>query len=148
MAISGNLKEFRQSMGDHHFSIRDGMIMSLIRTAAVALVSAGCVIPYAWCVLAPRKSNSPANAQTGSLPDEVVVKGEDAGRKIGTSKPPLNITTDPYESIRPSLEPDRSLFMAQSRLTVGWRHTHPDSLFSARVIEAWRNVFGERSGIT
>src|SRR5262245_8277594 len=134
-------------MGDHHFPICDAMTMSGSRTTAIALAAAAFLAFDARCEPAPRGAKSAPSAQTGDLP-EVVVKGEDVGRKIGTSKMPLNITTDSYETIRPSLEPDRSLFLDQSRFTVGWRHTHPDTLFSSRVVEPWRNVFGERSGIT
>lgn len=108
--------------------------MDKIRILAVVLLG---VAPLAWS-----DTNTP-----GTLPEEVVIKGQEMGPKIGAMKPPLSIRIDPFESIRPSLEPDRNLFLAQSRLTVGWRHTHPDFLANPRVIEAWRSVFGGRSGI-
>lgn len=101
----------------------------------------------AWAEPEEKSVNPAASAQTGALPEEVVIKGQDIGAKIGAAKPPLNISMDRYETIRASLAPDRSLFLAQSRFITGWRHTHPEVLFNPRVIEAWRGIFGSRSGI-
>src|SRR5208282_4268315 len=111
--------------------------MNRTRAMAVALITLACGASWAW-----------SEPQAGALPDEVVVKGEEVGRKVGATKPPLSIKIDPYESIRPSLDPDRNLFLAQSRSTVGWRAPHPQFLLSPHVVEAWRSVFTGRTGVT
>ena len=91
-------------------------------------------------------ANNASGAENG-MPAEIVIKGEDKGAKIGSRKPMLDLKADPFETIRPTLEPDQSLLMAQSPLTTGWKNTHPDILFSDRVIEPWRGIFSDRSGI-
>lgn len=83
----------------------------------------------------------------GSLPTEVVIKAEDQGSKLNVIKPPLAIEVDPYESIRPSLKPDESMLLAVSPMTVSWRRTHPDILYSDKVIHPWRMTFSPRPGI-
>ena len=85
-------------------------------------------------------------AAPGSLPTEVVIKGEDKS-KLGAQKPPLSVEVDQYESIRPSLVPDQSLLLAVSPLTVSWRRTHPDLLENSRVVEPWRTAFSQKPGI-
>ena len=54
---------------------------------------------------------------------------------------------DAFETIRPSLEPDQSLLLAVSPLTVSWRRTHPEFLHNQRVIQPWRMTFSQRPGI-
>ncbi|MBI5630214.1 MAG: hypothetical protein HY921_04950 [Elusimicrobia bacterium] len=90
----------------------------------------------------------PAAAPTpGGLPEEVVVKGEAGTQKFGEKKPPVRVEVDPYESIRPSLEPNPSLLLTVSPLTVSWRRTYPDFLLQERVVELWRSTFSQRPGI-
>ena len=86
-------------------------------------------------------------APSGSMPTEVIIKGDDQGSKLGAQKPPLNIDVDPFESIRPSLAPDQALLLAVSPLTVSWRRTHPEFLSEPRVIQPWRTTFSQRPGI-
>lgn len=101
----------------------------------------------------PERTDKPEKADKaevktsqGGLPTEVVIKSDDSS-KLNTSKPPLQIEIDPYESIRPSLKPDESMLLAVSPLTVSWRRTHPEFLYADRVIEPWRTTFSPRSGI-
>jgi hypothetical protein len=83
----------------------------------------------------------------GGIPTEVVIKAEDSPNKMGAQKPPLNIEVDPFESIRPSLQPDQALLLAVSPLTVSWRRTHPETLMNPRVIQPYRTTFSSRPGI-
>ena len=96
---------------------------------------------------APQPKAKAASSDAPSMPQEIVIRGEDRGSKIGSRKPMLDLKADPFETIRPTLEPDQTLLMAQSPLTTGWKHTHPDILYSDRVIEPWRGIFSDRSGI-
>lgn len=82
----------------------------------------------------------------GSMPTEVVIKAD--GNKLTDTKPPLNITVDPYETIRPELKPDENLLLAVSPLTVSWRRTHPEFLMNDRVIQPWRTTFSQKAGIS
>ncbi len=99
-------------------------------------------------------SAKPADGQGGAvqtgangMPTEVVIKGEEGANKLGNVKPPLKLEVDPFESIRPSLEPDQSMLLAVSPLTVSWRRTHPEFLMNDRVIQPWRTTFSQRPGI-
>ena len=83
----------------------------------------------------------------GGIPTEVVIKAEDSPNKMGMQKPPLRLDVDAFESIRPSLEPDQSLLLAVSPLTVSWRRTHPETLMNERVVQPWRTTFSSRPGI-
>lgn len=82
----------------------------------------------------------------GSLPTEVVIKAD--GNKLTDTKPPLNISVDEFETIRPELKPDENLLLAVSPLTVSWRRTHPEFLMNDRVIQPWRTTFSQRPGIS
>lgn len=98
-------------------------------------------------VSASAQGQAPANAAvTGSMPTEVVIKAD--GAKLTDTKPPLQITVDPFETIRPELKPDQNLLLAVSPLTVSWRRTHPEFLMNDRVIQPWRTTFSQRSGIS
>ena len=83
----------------------------------------------------------------GGFPTEVEIKASGGVSKLNAVKPPLMIEVDPFETIRPSLEPDQSLLLAVSPLTVSWRRTHPDFLEYPRVIQPWRMTFSQRPGI-
>lgn len=83
----------------------------------------------------------------GGLPTEIVIRSEDSTNKLNVTKPPLSIDVDPFESIHASLKPDESLLLAVSPLTVSWRRTHPEFLYSSRVIQPWRMTFSPRPGI-
>src|SRR5581483_606131 len=98
---------------------------------------------------APAAKNNGANVQTNQsgLPTEVIIKGEQGDNKLGNLKPPLHIEADPFESIRPSLQPDQSLLLAVSPLTVSWRRTHPETLYNQRVVQPWRTTFSQKAGI-
>ncbi len=82
----------------------------------------------------------------GSMPTEIVIKAD--GNKLTDTKPPLNITVDEFETIRPELKPDENLLLAVSPLTVSWRRTHPEFLMNDRVIQPWRTTFSQRPGIS
>lgn len=82
----------------------------------------------------------------GALPQEVVIRAE-GGAKLKNLKPPLQIATDPFESIRESIKPDQGLLLAESPLTVVWRRTHPEFLRNPRVVEPWRTQFSDRPGM-
>lgn len=81
----------------------------------------------------------------GSMPQEVVIKGE-GGSKLKAAKPPLDLVVDPFDSIRESLKPDQQMLLAESPLTVVWRRTHPEFLRNPRVLQPWRTLFSERPG--
>ncbi|MDD5656151.1 MAG: hypothetical protein PHF00_02725 [Elusimicrobia bacterium] len=83
----------------------------------------------------------------GALPTEVLIKDKEGESKLNSLKPPLAIEVDPFETIKPSLEPDQSLLLAISPLTVSWRRTHPEVLDNSRVIQPWRMTFSQRPGI-
>jgi hypothetical protein len=106
--------------------------------------------PFALLLIA---SALPASAQAassapapGGMPSEVVIKAD--GAKLSDSKPPLVITVDAFETIRPDLAPDQNLLLAVSPLTVSWRRTHPEFLMNERVIEPWRTTFSQKPGIS
>ncbi|MFA6004541.1 MAG: hypothetical protein WC881_10785 [Elusimicrobiota bacterium] len=90
-------------------------------------------------------SGSPTKS---GFPSEVVIKGEEGeGNQLKNLKPPLQIDVDPFETIHQSLDPDQSLLLAISPLTVSWRRTHPDVLANPRVIQPWRLAFSQRPGL-
>lgn len=91
--------------------------------------------------------NGAVSTGANGVPTEVTIKASDDGNKLDNKKPPLKLTVDPFESIRPSLEPDQSLLLAVSPLTVSWRRTHPDFLMDDRVIQPWRTTFSTKPGI-
>jgi hypothetical protein len=95
---------------------------------------------------APEASAQSASTGTSGMPTEVVIKAE--GSKLADTKPPLSITVDPFETIRPELKPDENLLLAVSPLTVSWRRTHPEFLMNDRVIQPWRTTFSQRPGIS
>ena len=97
---------------------------------------------------APASAADPAvPAAGGAFPKEIEIKGEAGVSKLNAVKPPLHIDVDPFETIRPSLEPDQSLLLAVSPLTVSWRRTHPESLQNSRVVQPWHLTFSQRPGI-
>lgn len=97
---------------------------------------------------APVSENETAvgNSPSGEMPQEVVIRGE-GDNKLKNVKPPLQITTDPFESIRDTLKPDENLLLAESPLAVVWRRTHPEFLRNPRVVQPWRTLFSERPGM-
>ena len=102
----------------------------------------------AWFVLAvrPAAAQAPTTPAAGKLQD-VEIRGVQTGNKLENVKPPLNIEVDAFETIRPALEPDQSMLLAVSPLTVSWRRTHPETLDNQRVIQPWRLTFSQRAGI-
>lgn len=95
----------------------------------------------------PARAQVPAAPGGGGFPTEVEIKAAGGVNKLNAVKPPLAIEVDAFETIRPSLEPDQSLLLAVSPLTVSWRRTHPDFLENGRVIEPWLLTFSQRPGI-
>ena len=91
-------------------------------------------------------ASASTNSIPGSMPTEVVIKAD--GNKLSDVKPPLNITVDEFETIRPELKPDENLLLAVSPLTVSWRRTHPEFLMNDRVIQPWRTTFSQKAGIS
>ena len=91
-------------------------------------------------------ASSSTSSAPGSMPTEIVIKAD--GNKLSDVKPPLNITVDEFETIRPELKPDENLLLAVSPLTVSWRRTHPEVLMNERVIQPWRTTFSQRAGIS
>ena len=107
-----------------------------LKTALLAILA----VTWAW----PAAGQVSTAAASG---EEVDIKAEGGATKLEAVKPPLNIEVDPFETIRPSLEPDQSLLLAVSPLTVSWRRTHPEFLHNQRVVEPWRMTFSQRPGI-
>jgi hypothetical protein len=95
-------------------------------------------------ILAGPAAAAPAG---GGFPSEIEIKAAGGVSKLNAAKPPLHIDVDPFETIRPSLEPDQSLLLAVSPLTVSWRRTHPETLQNSRAIQPWRLTFSQRPGI-
>jgi hypothetical protein len=98
---------------------------------------------WAW----PAAGQASTAAAGGGFPTEVEIKAAGGVSKLNAVKPPLSIEVDPFETVRPSLEPDQSLLLAVSPLTVSWRRTHPELLQNPRVIQPWRLTFSQRPGI-
>jgi|SRR6185312_13831636 len=117
------------------------MMMTVI---AVLLMSAVGSSARAQDASAAQPSASSSSA-LGSMPTEVVIKAD--ANKLSDTKPPLAITVDPFETIRPELKPDENLLLAVSPLTVSWRRTHPEILMNDRVVQPWRTTFSQRAGI-
>lgn len=116
---------------------------------ATPVRQATAVVPNTPATPPIERSAPPAASGTpvgGQMPTEVIIQGKDAG-KLSTSKPPLRMDADPFESIRDSLKPDESLLLAESPLTITWRRTHPEFLANERVIQPWRTTFSDRAGI-
>ena len=103
------------------------------------------VLLFAVSARAEKAPASSSGTVSGGMPTEVVIKAD--GGKLSDTKPPLSITVDPFETIRPELKPDENLLLAVSPLTVSWRRTHPEFLMNDRVIEPWRTTFSQRPGI-
>ncbi|MDD5628777.1 MAG: hypothetical protein PHU21_06915, partial [Elusimicrobia bacterium] len=95
----------------------------------------------------PAAARAAAAPSGGGFPTEVEIKAQGGVNKLNTVKPPLSIEVDAFETIRPSLEPDQSLLLAVSPLTVSWRRTHPEVLHNQRVIRPWLMTFSQRPGI-
>jgi len=110
------------------------------------MMKAIAVLMLALPAGAQNPSASTAPAPGGSMPTEIVIKAD--GNKLSDTKPPLQITVDPFETIRPELKPDQNLLLAVSPLTVSWRRTHPEFLMNDRVIQPWRSTFSARPGIS
>jgi hypothetical protein len=110
------------------------------------MMKAIAVLILALPAAAQSQSGSTVAAPGGSMPTEIVIKGD--GNKLSDTKPPLQITVDPFETIRPELKPDQNLLLAVSPLTVSWRRTHPEFLMNDRVIQPWRSTFSQRPGIS
>ncbi len=101
------------------------------------------------CCLAPIALRAQAPAPTVSyneVPEEIVIKSESDDR-ISTVKPPLKITTDDFESIRKSLDPDKDVLLFESGEFKSLSHNYPEKLFSARVIQPWRVGFSDKTVI-
>ena len=112
----------------------------------VLLLSASAQAQGASSTPAPASGSVSTTSVPGSMPTEIVVKGE--GNKLSDSKPPLAISVDEFETIRPELKPDENLLLAVSPLTVSWRRTHPEFLMNDRVVQPWRTTFSQRPGIS
>lgn len=124
--------------------MRELAIILMLATAARAVDNA----PAKERADAPKDNTVPTQpAPAGGIPTEVIIKAEDSPNKLGVQKPPIHVEVDPFESIRPSLEPDQSLLLAVSPLTVSWRRTHPEFLMNERVIQPFRTTFSQRPGI-
>jgi hypothetical protein len=82
-----------------------------------------------------------------SIPQEVVIRSE-SDSEMRTKKPPLEIKTDDFESIKKSLEPDTDLFLFESGDFVSYSRNYPEKLSSPRVIEPWRTGFSDKTVIT
>lgn len=100
----------------------------------------------AWAQAAAPSAPASSAPASGGMPTEVVIKGE--GSKLSDTKPPLSITVDAFETVRPDLKPDQGLLLAVSPLTVSWRRTHPEFLMNDRVIQPWRSTFSQKPGIS
>jgi len=85
---------------------------------------------------------SPAQESSSAAPSEVVIKGASSlSEGVRGAKPPLQLSADPFESIRASFSPDESLLLAESPFAAAWRKTHPDVLHSDRIVQPWLTTF-------
>jgi len=116
----------------------------MMTVIAVLLISMGMVPARAQDSGGAPPASSSGSAP-GAMPTEIVIKAD--ANKLSDTKPPLAITVDPFETIRPELKPDENLLLAVSPLTVSWRRTHPEILMNDRVIQPWRTTFSQRAGI-
>ena len=83
--------------------------------------------------------------KAGELED-VVIKAEQT-QKPSIEKPPLQISFDPYETIRESLKPNESLLLAEHPETFVWKRTHPEILHNGRVIRPLEASISEELSI-
>ncbi|MFA6093893.1 MAG: hypothetical protein WCU88_10080 [Elusimicrobiota bacterium] len=115
-------------------------------SAAAAPESSAAQNPGSAAAQSPEETSLPGMAASGQMPQEVVIRGE-GNSKLKAVKPPLQVKTDPFESLRDSLKPDEQLLLAESPLAVVWRRTHPEFLRNPRVVQPWKNTFSERPGL-
>lgn len=101
---------------------------------------------FAICCLLSAAFLHAQKSDGGVLP-EVLIKAKES-RRMTSVKPPLNVPVDRFETIRSSLEPDKSMFTPHPPGIAAWRRNHPEFLYIPRVIEPWRTIFGEHFGIT
>lgn len=133
-------------MGSDHVPVRSGIILSALLFAPFLFLSSIAQADSTSDGAADSQSPAVSSSTNGS-PTEVTVKGQESSSRITSQKPPINITVDPFESIRSSLKPDQSLLLAMSPLMASWQKTHPEFLMDSRVIQPWRNTFGEKPGV-
>lgn len=98
-----------------------------------------------------RGADAPAPAPAAPAPNDgklqdVVIKSDDKEEPSST-KPPLDIPVDPYESLRSTLKPDESWLLAQSPVLVSWVRSRPDRLKDEHVIEPWNDSLTELSEV-
>ncbi len=101
---------------------------------------------FAICYLLSAAFLHAQKAGGGMLP-EVLIKAKES-RRMTSVKPPLDVPVDRFETIRSSLLADQSMFTPHPPGIAAWRRNHPEFLYIPRVIEPWRTIFGEHSGIT
>lgn len=101
---------------------------------------------FAVCYLLSAAFLHAQKAGGGMLP-EVLIKAKES-RRMTSVKPTLDVPVDRFETIRFSLEPDQSLFTPHPPEIAAWRRNHPEFLYVPRVIEPWKTIFSEHSGIT
>jgi hypothetical protein len=117
----------------------------MMTTVIAVLLTTLCGAPARAQDASAAQPAASSSSAPGAMPTEVVIKAD--ANKLSDTKPPLAITVDPFETIRPELKPDENLLLAVSPLTVSWRRTHPEILMNDRVIQPWRTTFSQRAGI-
>src|SRR5690349_15167566 len=70
---------------------------------------------------------------------EVVIKGN-IKEEPSVEKPFLDIPVDSYEAIRPSLEPDRSLLLAESPSIAAWSGDSRIMLRTGHLLQPWNDI--------
>ena len=83
----------------------------------------------------------PSAGKSGQLQD-IVVKGEE-NDELSAGKPVFDVSFDRYESIRSSLKPDESRFLAESAVLGTWLHNRPDRLKNEHLLEPWNDALKE-----
>jgi len=73
-----------------------------------------------------------------NAPLVIVVKGQ-GKEQPSIDKPLCDIPFDPYETIRRSLEPDQSLFLALSPAIDGWSRDRPIILMNSHLLQPWND---------
>ena len=88
---------------------------------------------------------APAASKSGKLEDIVIKAKEEDEPSAG--KPPLELSYDAYESLRPTLKPDEKLLLAESPALSAWVRSRPERLRSEHLLQPWNDPIEELAAI-
>ena len=71
------------------------------------------ILPVLFFLAARAAAQETSTTTFNEVPEEVVIRSE-SSEELRTKKPPLKVKADKFESIAPSLEADKKLFLFES----------------------------------